>query len=161
MQGTSLSSVVLGSPSYTGITVPPFVQKLDAHTPAQASLTKLIDVSAVLAPPGPSSPNRRAEIRVAILNRSATESFDVPIRFAHVELEGEIEVHEVYHEDLKAANTFESEQVKTATRREPFSGSYRLKAHSFQSEAFYPVECFLCVADAFVCVVVLIFHVKN
>lgn len=128
MQGTALS-IGVTSPSYTGVTVPAFVQKLEAHGPSPSSLTKLVDASAVLSPDG-------KEIRVALLNRSSDQSFDVPIAFFDTtSVKGEIMVHEVWDTDLRAANSFEAgERVKTVTRTEPWHGSYALKKHSFQGK---------------------------
>jgi alpha-N-arabinofuranosidase len=132
MQGTSLDLGVI-SPSYDGVTVPAFIQKLDVHAPPDGKLTKLIDASAVLSPDG-------KEIRLAILNRSSTDAFDVPIRFFDVNFEKTIEVHEVYHKDLKATNSLEVERVKTMARHEVFDGSYHLKAQSFQGKCCFAFD---------------------
>ncbi|KAF8589969.1 glycoside hydrolase family 51 protein [Ramaria rubella] len=138
MRGTSLDLTVLSS-SYTGPTVPSFVQSLTAHTSPPTRLTKLIDASAVLAPHG-------THVRLALLNRSATQSFDIPVRFAdgahgpRVEHGCEVEIHEVWHNDLKAGNSFEDEKVRTRTRKEVFTGTYHLKANSFQIIIFPLVQ---------------------
>ncbi|RDB15655.1 putative alpha-L-arabinofuranosidase C [Hypsizygus marmoreus] len=136
MRGTSLDvHVTTPSPSavYMGPTVPSFIQDLTLHTPDSAKLTKIVDVSAVLV----DSANRR-EVRVAIVNRSDAESFQVPILFGpNVRAVAEvITVHEVWSSDLKDGNSFEEEKVKTVVRDEKFSGVYHLKKHSFQILVF-------------------------
>ncbi|GLB43090.1 putative glycoside hydrolase family 51 protein [Lyophyllum shimeji] len=135
MRGSSLDvHVTIPRPDavYTGPTVPSFVQDLTVHTPDSAKLTKYVDVSAVLA-----SKDDRREIRVAIVNRSDTESFKVPILFGpNAVVASSIRVHELWSADLKASNGFEEEKVKTVVRDEEFLGTYTLKKHSFQVLAF-------------------------
>ncbi|KAF5346825.1 hypothetical protein D9756_010564 [Leucocoprinus leucothites] len=146
MRGSSLDVYVTtpsGNPSstiYTGPTVPKFVQDLTPHTPDSKKLTKFVDVSAVLAttPSTTSGGPGGREIRIAILNKHEAEEYDIPIVFGReVELVGqEIDVYEVWHENLKATNWFGEEKVKTVKRKEKFEGVYRLKKHSFQILVF-------------------------
>lgn len=135
MRGASLS-VHVTSPNpltvYSGPTVPSFIKDLTVHTPDFSKLTKFVDVSAVLADGG----QGLQEIRVAIVNRSDVESYEVPILFGpNVKGLGEkITIHEVWSENLSDGNNFEVENVKTLTRVETLSGTYQLKKHSFQGE---------------------------
>ncbi|KAG5637929.1 hypothetical protein H0H81_002589 [Sphagnurus paluster] len=131
MRGSSLD-VYVKTPSpatvYTGPTVPKFVHDLTVHTPDYAKLTKYVDVSAVLATEGD-----RRQVRVAIVNRSDTEAFTVPILFGpNTQVSENLKVYEVWSADLKDANGFEEERVKTFVKDEVFSGTYDLKKHSFQ-----------------------------
>jgi alpha-L-arabinofuranosidase len=133
MRGSSLD-IHVSTPSqdlvYTGPTKPDFVKDLTVHTPDSAKLTKYVDVSAVLA-----STAGGREIRVALLNRHASEEFTVPILFGPaVTLKDGVKVYQIWHEDIKATNGFEGEKVKTEEREETFEGSYKLKKHSFQGE---------------------------
>lgn len=125
MLGSALN-IHVASPAYTGLTVPSFTQNLGAHTPDLAKLTKYIDASAVL---------NNNEIRVAIVNRSDTNSFRVPISFGpNVRVKNNIVVFEVWDEDIHAKNSFDQpEKVKTIIKEvSDFDGIYALKAHSFQ-----------------------------
>ncbi|KAH6902495.1 glycoside hydrolase family 51 protein [Coprinopsis sp. MPI-PUGE-AT-0042] len=101
MRGSSLN-VHVSTPSqdlvYTGPTKPEFVKDLTLHTPSSAKLTKYVDVSAVAA----STPQGGQEIRVALLNRHASEGFTVPILFGPaVSLNETVKVYEIWHEDIK------------------------------------------------------------
>jgi alpha-N-arabinofuranosidase len=132
MRGSSLAvHVTTPFPSaiYTGPTVPPFIQNITQYTPDFAKLTKYVDVSAVL-----SSGESGQEIRVAIVNRSDKDDFDVPILFGpNVQgVRETVKVYEVWSPDLKDGNGFNEEKVKTVQREEKFGGIYKLKKHSFQ-----------------------------
>ncbi|KAJ6585910.1 glycoside hydrolase family 51 protein [Mycena capillaripes] len=133
MQGISLSLHVTADAAedaYTGPTVPPFVARLTAHTPPSARLTKWIDASAVLSPDG-------AQVRLAIVNRHQSQSFSVPIEFGFgVKVEGRVEVHEVWSEDLRERNGFEGEKVRSVERSLEWEGVYECKRHSFQVLVF-------------------------
>ncbi|KAH9475530.1 putative alpha-L-arabinofuranosidase C [Psilocybe cubensis] len=135
--GASLSvHVDIPTPAlvYTGPTSPKFVQDLSVHTPDSAKLTKLVDVSAVLASVG-----QGKEIRIAIVNKSDDMDFKVPILFGpQATVKDEFTVYEIWHEDLKANNGFDGERVRTVVKNDRLTGSYNLKSHSFQSiERFY------------------------
>ncbi|KAF9558449.1 glycoside hydrolase family 51 protein [Agrocybe pediades] len=130
MRGSSLNIHVGGSPTYSRETVPKFIHDLDAHAPESAKGTKLIDVSAVLSEDG-------KEVRVAVVNRSDEEEFTVPILFGpETQVKDEVTVHEVWHEDLRAKNGFDGQNVKTVVRTEAWKGIYVLKKHSFQILVF-------------------------
>ena len=128
MRGTSLS-IHVSSPSYTGPTFPSFIQPLQKHTPASASLTKWIDASAVLSSDG-------KEVRVAQLNRHEKDGFSVPIKFAFVDVGAQVVVYEVWSKDLGASNGFEGEQVRTVKREIEWQGKLEVKKHSFQGWSF-------------------------
>ncbi|KAF8873880.1 glycoside hydrolase family 51 protein [Infundibulicybe gibba] len=142
MRGKSLSvHVTTPSPEtvYNGPTVPAFIRNLDTHTPDSAKLTKFIDVSAVLASApeqggSVSGENGNTELRIAILNRSDTHSFDVSLLFGPaVSVRDQVRVHEVWSANLGDANGFGDEKVQTVVRDATFTGAYSVKKHSFQS----------------------------
>lgn len=128
MQGTSLN-VHVASPTYCpgGKTVPDWVEKLETKTGGDEKLTKYIDVSAVLN-------DSKDEVRIAIVNRHATDSYNVPIRFGPAcECSVEkVKVYEVWSADLKDNNGWDGERVKTVEKEVEWSGEYHLKEHSFQ-----------------------------
>ena len=134
MRGASLSvHVTTPSPDhvYSGPTVPKFVHDLTVRTPSFSKSTKFVDVSAVLAVV---SQNIK-EIRIAIVNRSDSVDFEVPILFGPaVSVQNEVTVHQVWHEDIRARNGFDEEKVKVAVTMERFTGIFKLKKHSFQSK---------------------------
>ncbi|KAF9003031.1 glycoside hydrolase superfamily [Cyathus striatus] len=136
MRGSSLDvHVTTPSPDsvYTGPTVPAFMKDLTIHTPDSAKLTKFVDVSAVVA----TTSEGAKQIRIAALNRHESEEFVVPILFGpNVAVEEKFKVYEVWHEDIKASNDFSGEKVKTVERDDKFTGSYKLKKHSFQILVF-------------------------
>ncbi|KAE9394577.1 glycoside hydrolase family 51 protein [Gymnopus androsaceus JB14] len=131
MQGTSLN-VHVASPVYTGKTVPDWVGKLENKTGGEDKLTKYIDVSAVLS-------DSKDEVRMAIVNRHATEAYAVPIRFGPAcECDnGMVKVYEVWSADLKDNNGWDGERVKTVEKDIEWTGEYEVKEHSFQCR-FYP-----------------------
>ncbi|TFK32901.1 glycoside hydrolase family 51 protein [Crucibulum laeve] len=136
MLGSSLN-VHVTTPShnvnYTGPTVPKFIQDITLHTPDSTKLTRYVDVSAVLAITAESG----HEIRIAIVNRSDSQEFNVPLVFGpNATVADAFTIHEVWHEDLKANNGFDGEKVKTVIKEGKFTGSYLLKKHSFQVLVF-------------------------
>jgi alpha-N-arabinofuranosidase len=137
MRGASLAvHVTTPSPElvYSGPTVPKFVHDLTVHTPDAAKLTKYVDVSAVLA----TTAQGTKEVRLAIVNRSEERGFEVPVRFGpEAKVKGEVVVHEVWHEDLRASNWFGEEKVGVVTRKETFAGTVKVKKHSFQSMSLF------------------------
>ncbi|KAF9074206.1 glycoside hydrolase family 51 protein [Rhodocollybia butyracea] len=129
MQGTSLN-IHVASPQYTGKTVPEWVEKLENGNGGDEKLTKYIDVSAVLS-------DSKDEIRVAIVNRNATEAYTVPIRFGPVcDVLETVKVHEVWSADLKDNNGWDGERVHTVEKELPWTGEYLVKEHSFQLLVF-------------------------
>lgn len=104
MRGISLN-VHVQSPSYTGPTIPQFIQHLTLHTPDTPRLTKYIDVSAVLV-------FQETDIRVAVVNRHETESFVARFAFGpKVEVDKRVKVYAVWSENLGDGNSFEGKKV--------------------------------------------------
>ncbi|KIK64082.1 glycoside hydrolase family 51 protein [Collybiopsis luxurians FD-317 M1] len=130
MQGTSLN-VHVSSPVYSGKTVPDWVEKLENKTGGDEKLTKFIDVSAVLS-------DARDEIRVAIVNKHATDAYTIPIRFGPAcKVVGEtVKVFEVWSPNLKDNNGWDGERVQTVEKEESWTGEYSVKRHSFQVLVF-------------------------
>lgn len=110
MQGTSLD-IHVESPSYTEATVPVWVAKLEKYTPDAQKLTKFIDVSAVLS----GTAGQESEVRVAIVNRHAQQSFEVPIRVGptwELVKGAKVKVYEVWSESLKDSNWFNKRRTR-------------------------------------------------
>ncbi len=88
-----------------------------------------LDVSAVLHR-DPDTELR--SLRVAVVNRSETCSYDVPIRPAFEHVGAEVEVHELWHADVKARNGWGKENdVSVKTRTEQWGGRWTFREHSF------------------------------
>lgn len=137
MRGLSLDVwVTTPNPSrdlYNGPTVPKFIRDLAEHTPNGLKPTKFIDVSAVLA----DSPEGKAQIRVAVLNKHEEQDFTIPLHFGPgTTVAPEVTVREIWHEDLKATNGFDGQNVGTSTFEIHWTGSYTIKKHSFQVLVF-------------------------
>ncbi|KAF7304178.1 Glycoside hydrolase family 51 protein [Mycena indigotica] len=139
MQGTSLSihsTTETDDDYYSGPTEPAFIAKLAGHSPSSLKLTKWIDVSGVLSEDG-------KQVRLAIVNRNATRSYDLPVIFPASSVHGaqfrvgtEITVHELWHPDLDARNDFEEEKVNVQVRKQVWDGKLAVKEHSFQVVVF-------------------------
>lgn len=126
MRGTALDVYVADSPSYTGVTAPAFIQHLSAVSPPSASLTKDIDVSAVVSEDG-------SEIRVALLNRSNETGYTVPFVFGRTtNVEERVVVYEIWAEELTAKNGWDGEKVASQEQSIEWKGSIEAKKHSFQ-----------------------------
>ena len=86
--GTSVQ-VSLSSPKFAGETLPTWITDIKGQP-------SILDASAVLQV----SESGQRSLRIAVVNRSETESFRVPIRIAFEDFQGtEVEVHELWHED--------------------------------------------------------------
>jgi alpha-L-arabinofuranosidase len=72
-------------------------------------------------------------LNVAIINRHAQETFEVELNLAAPRtVVGEMEVHELHHENILAVNTWEDSQNVVPTKSTaPFKGTYTAKAGSF------------------------------
>ena len=104
--GTALR-VALGSGAYSGETLPPWLGKI-------AGPRRELDASASLV----TLPSGARSVRLAVVNRSETFEYkSVPIRLLGVNIKelqgGEVEVHELWHEDVNAKNTWEHPEVVT------------------------------------------------
>lgn len=72
-------------------------------------------------------------LNVAIINRHAQQAFDVELNLAGSrKVMGEMEVHELHHDNILAVNTWvDSQNVVPAKSSAPFTGTYTAKAGSF------------------------------
>ncbi|KAH8092187.1 glycoside hydrolase [Cristinia sonorae] len=124
--GTSLRTSTASSPRFTGETLPEWIGTIKG-APSE------LDVSAVLH----SSSSNRQRLCVSVVNRAEHTAFeDIALRVPFEEgkrLEGvEVEVNEMWEEDLGAVNGFENpERVVVKTRKERWSGRWTFKEHSF------------------------------
>lgn len=116
--------VSLNSPIFEGETLPTWIGALRGP-PA------ILDASAVVH----QSEKGERSIRLAVVNRSETESYTVALRiaFENVVADGaDIEVHELWHEDVKARNGWGKEnEVSVQTRTAKWNGSWTFREHSF------------------------------
>lgn len=122
MRGGTAVQVSVASPKYAGETLPAWISDIKGHP-------SVLDASATVH----STESGAHSIRIAVVNRSETESFQVPLRIA---FEGdkftEVEVHELWHADVNARNGWGKEnEVAIETSRARWSGEWTFKAHSF------------------------------
>lgn len=118
--GTSVR-VSVNSPTFDGETLPTWIGSLKGP-PA------VLDSSAVVH----QSENGERSIRVAVVNRSETESYTVALRIAFENVAEDVEVHELWHEDVKAKNGWGKEnEVSVQTRTAKWDGRWTFRAHSF------------------------------
>ena len=122
--GTSIK-VSVNSPTFAGETLPTWISMIKG-APSE------LDVSAVLHT---DSASGKRSLRIAVVNRSETQAFTIPVRVAFEEdsLKGkEVEVHELWHQDVKARNDWGKEnEVSVKTRKEAWSGRWTFREHSF------------------------------
>ena len=119
--GTSVQ-VSASSPKFEGETLPTWISKIKGFP-------DVLDVSAVLR----TDPTTKVRsLRVAVLNRSETETYDVPLRVAFERVASDVEVYELWHADVRARNGWEHEdEVSVKARREKWQGWWTFRAHSF------------------------------
>ena len=122
--GTSIK-VSVNSPTFAGETLPTWISTIKG-APSE------LDVSAVLRT---NSSNGKRSLRIAVVNRSETQAFTIPVRVAFEDdsLKGrEVEVHELWHRDVKARNDWGKEdEVSVKTRKEEWSGKWTFREHAF------------------------------
>ncbi|PSR76770.1 hypothetical protein PHLCEN_2v8222 [Hermanssonia centrifuga] len=120
MRGGISVRVSLNSPAFSGETLPEWISTIKGQP-------SILDASAVL------HDSSRKSLRVAVVNRSETESYEVPIRVAFAEIAvKEVEVHELWHSDVNAQNGWGREnEVQVRTRRESWHGKWTFREHSF------------------------------
>lgn len=109
------------SPSFDGETLPEWIGQIKGK-PRQ------LDSSAVLYT-HPESGKR--SVRVAVVNRDENNAYTIPVRVAFAMLASEVEVHEVWHEDVKVRNGWDGEKVKIRTWKEKWDNKWTFKEHSF------------------------------
>lgn len=113
--------VAVDSPTFGGETLPAWIGPIKGAP-------RDLDASAVLVAPA----GGKRSLRVAVVNRSETASYAVPLRLAFERVEGEVEVHELWHEDVKARNGWgKEEEVSVKTRTVEWTGSWTFREHSF------------------------------
>ena len=112
----------VASPAFAGETLPSWISSVKG-------LPKDLDVSAVLhTDPG----NKARSVRIAVVNRSEKESYDVPLRVAFESVGEEVEVHELWHADVRARNGWGKEdEVSVKMRSEKWHGRWTFREHSF------------------------------
>lgn len=118
--GTSVRTSV-SSPTFSGETLPGWISGI-------RGLPSQLDVSAVL------QETVKRRLCVAVVNRAEKEAFaDVPVRIAFENTkEVDVEVHELWHEDLRAVNGWDDpENVKVVNRKDQWTEKWTFKAHSF------------------------------
>ena len=107
--------------------------------PAWISIIKgppsVLDASAVLH----TAEDGVKSLRVAVVNRSETEQYTAPLRVAFFEVSGrEIEVHELWHPDTKARNTWgQEDEVSIRTYKARWRGKWTFREHSFTMLIIY------------------------
>lgn len=116
--------VSLSSPTFAGETLPTWITDVKGQP-------SILDASAVLQVDG----SGKRSLRIAVINRSETESFRVPVRvaFEDANLQGtSVEVHELWHKDIHAKNCWDSEnEVSVQTSQASWDGEWTFKEHSF------------------------------
>jgi alpha-L-arabinofuranosidase len=112
--------IQVDSPTFSGETLPKWIAHIKGHP-------KDLDASAVLC-----STAGKKSLRVAVVNRNERESYEVPLRVAFETIAAEVEVHELWHEDVKARNGWGKEdEVSVKTRKEKWEGKWIFREHSF------------------------------
>jgi len=127
MRGGLSVHVSATSPTFGGETLPIWI-------PAIKGEPYDLDVSTVIY----SSENKEKSLRIAVVNRSESRCYkEVPIRvaFERVEKGAEMEVHEIWHGDTRAANGWDDpHNVVTKTRQENWTGNWRLLSRKLERE---------------------------
>lgn len=116
--------VSLMSPKFAGETLPTWIPNIKGQP-------SVLDASAVLQVSG----NGERSFRIAVVNRSESESFRVPVRvaFEYGSSQGvSVEVHELWHEDVQAKNGWGKEtEVSVRTSQANWKGEWTFREHSF------------------------------
>ncbi|OCH86846.1 glycoside hydrolase [Obba rivulosa] len=125
MRGGVSVRIALSSPTYSGETLPQWISAIRGP-PAD------LDVSAVVY----TSESGARSLRIAMVNRSEHRSYQVPVRVAFEDSVGsetrQVQVHELWHQDIKAHNGWGRErEVSVKTRTAPWSGTWTFREHSF------------------------------
>ena len=124
MRGGTAVQVSVASPKYAGETLPTWISEIKGQP-------SVLDASATVH----MDANGAQSIRIAVVNRSETESFCIPLRIA---FEGaglqdtEVEVHELWHPEVNAKNGWGKEnEISIRTSRARWSGEWTFREHSF------------------------------
>lgn len=121
MRGGVSIGLSLVSPSFSGETLPEWIGTVKDKP-------KHLDASAVLYT-DPQSGKR--SVRVAVVNRDEYNSYNVPVRVAFEQVFSEVEVHEMWHADVKVKNGWDGEKVNVRTWKEKWQGAWVFREHSF------------------------------
>ncbi|KAI0325331.1 glycoside hydrolase [Cubamyces sp. BRFM 1775] len=114
--------VTLVSPTFAGETLPQWISSIKGQP-------KDLDASAVVYV---DTQTGARTLRVAVVNRNESESYSVPVRVAFECVGAEVEVHELWHADVRARNGWGQEDtVSVKTRREKWEGRWQFREHSF------------------------------
>ncbi|EKM57999.1 glycoside hydrolase family 51 protein [Phanerochaete carnosa HHB-10118-sp] len=122
-EGTSVR-VSVESPKFTGETLPAWISDIKGRP-------SVLDAAAAVH----ITENGAYSLRIAVVNRSETESIRTPIRVAyqntHLEC-ADVEVHELWHADVKAKNYWGREnEVSIKTSRARWDREWTFREHSF------------------------------
>ena len=110
------------SPAFEGETLPTWTSSIKDKP-------RELDVSAVLHV---DATTKTRSLRVAVVNRDEKKAYRVPLRVAFEKVVGEVEVHELWHADVKARNGWGHEnEVVVKTRSADWGGEWTFKEHSF------------------------------
>lgn len=122
MRGGTSVNLAVASPVYAGETLPQWISTVKGAP-------KDLDASAVVYV----DPDTKARsLRVAVVNRSERESYDVALRVAFERIGDDVEVHELWHADVKARNGWGKEnEVSVKRRKEKWGGHWTFREHSF------------------------------
>ena len=119
--GTSIQLSVT-SPKFGGETLPTWISGVKG-------LPSDLDASAVLFT---DTVTGIRSLRIAVVNRSEKEAYEVPLRIAFEKVTDEIEVHELWHADVKARNGWGHEnEVCVKSQTEKWTGGRVFREHSF------------------------------
>lgn len=118
MRGGTAVKVQIDSPVFTGETLPAWISSIKGPP-------RHLDVSAVL--------HGGTSLRIAVVNRSEGQSYTVPLRiaFANPPEGKEVEVHELWHPDVKVRNGWGKDEVTVRSSKSSWKSDWTFKEHSF------------------------------
>lgn len=119
----SVNAKVVNGDKYDGETLPTWIGTIRGKP-------EVLDISAVLVRGAGNGPTKRS-LRLAVVNRSRDKSYNCPVRIAFESSPKEVEVHEVWREDVNAVNGFDRENMDVKTWTERWDGRWSFKEHSF------------------------------
>ena len=122
MRGGTSVRVSLVSPTFAGETLPQWISSIKGQP-------KDLDASAVVHV---DKQTGARSLRVAVVNRNESRSYTAPIRVAFERVGAEVDVHEIWHADVRAQNGWgQEEAVSVKTRRAKWEGRWQFREHSF------------------------------
>lgn len=120
----SVTAKVVNGDRFTGETLPTWISTVRGPP-------EVLDVSAVVCRSG----NVNRSLRISVVNRSRDKAYDIPIRIAFEEIRADhqVQVHEVWHEDINARNGWckDENNVSVKTWTDRWNGRWQFKEHSF------------------------------